>query len=1265
MPEAPNNKSTRRTERIGKYEILDHLATGGMSVIYKARDMDLDRLVALKILPIELAKQQTTLIRFQREARAAALLRHENIVTIFDVGECNGTYFIALEFIEGTDLQDYITRQCKLDPEEARQIIIQATHALVHAYERGITHRDIKPSNFLLMHKGKRLIVKLTDFGLAIQHENDAEFRITRDKTTVGTVDYMSPEQARDSRSADIRSDIYSLGCTLYHMLTGFAPFARGTLPERIVHHMHTPAPDVRKQNKLVPDYLAAIIARMLAKKPEDRYQTPAELLYELENPDAVVVPGRNGMTERVERDGRRKRKFEPTQIIDEAVEEEAIEEESDRPRPSRVAKTRKPSERRDSDVDVELPADAMDDSSEHDRSTESTDDSSEHDRSTESMDDSAPLWPAPRKKTATSSPMWMYVTGGTVGLLGLVLIIALIFGGKTPRKDPEPEKKPPPVFVEAPDHKILEPPPLIDTSAALMTVGPLPWPVMDTLPEEADLAALRKEYFGPFQSFPQTSKGDLVVPIRRLASANRTLADAFAESKPKQVMIIEINDNGPLFVPSLPALADRTIVVRGGDGFRPMIVWDVPKKSAQEKAVATFCALTQGKLILDNLDFVMRWAEDTPATVFALSGSDFHARNCTFSMAGKTTGGIALVRRYAVKATAPTERPTQTWLKRCYVRGPAVSLLDSQDTPSAVLLEESLIVGYQQPLFQLRGREEDDFSLRCIRSTLVTGQVLLRWQSSTGGAPLLGRMLDSILSRDDTTAPQGDMIQLAGVNDLTKMNWRAENSVYAGWKQLLASGVKNIAGTDLDTWHRQWFYSTGDRAVPDNWPKSPPAELEDQPAQTFLPTRTPEPAPIAFAALTSTGSTGFVHGWLPAAPTQWIERAFNPRDIPNVPAADFDVPAVEVSKDGLYYGERLDLGKPGFDLGAHLTKMLQTYKPAPRVVMHLTGRGVYPTSPMRIKGVQHLVLYFDSGKEPGSGATLEASAASIKLRAPLIDMIGGQLDVIGARFQLSNVTLVPAIVQVQNGGLTLTRCWLQGPLSKSADAFQNLIAVSNPNPTVATVLLRDNVLVSGKLLLYLNENVQLKARNNLFVSLGDAVRIDATAPPTPIKHVFDHNTIAARQTLLMFRTGSDAAGAPTSVQANSNAFLSPFAGEDFEKPTLLRGAETWAARGRWGWQGRHNVYDSRWHAYFAGFDKFAGPKQALADWQLVWGQAGEDNAALFSAPNKTVALEGATPAALRTELEKLALPKQLRGDPNQSPPGADLPALGVLRKKG
>src|SRR5262245_49435523 len=130
-------------DRIGKYEILDQIATGGMAVIYKARDVNLNRLVALKMLPPEVASQELTLARFRREAISVASLRHDNIVAIFEIDECNGSHYIALEYVEGRDLQEYISSKKRLDPEEARQIMIQAARALVHAHEQGIVHRDV------------------------------------------------------------------------------------------------------------------------------------------------------------------------------------------------------------------------------------------------------------------------------------------------------------------------------------------------------------------------------------------------------------------------------------------------------------------------------------------------------------------------------------------------------------------------------------------------------------------------------------------------------------------------------------------------------------------------------------------------------------------------------------------------------------------------------------------------------------------------------------------------------------------------------------------------------------------------------------------------------------------------------------------------------------------------------------------------------------------------------------------------------------------
>jgi serine/threonine protein kinase len=265
-------------DRLGKYKVVAHIATGGMGTVYKASDEDLGRIVALKVLDSGMAEKPSTVERFRREARHAARLSHKNIVTLYEYGQVEGMHFLALEFVDGIDLYDYIERKGRLSPEESRRILVQAVKALDHAFLQGITHRDIKPSNFLLTRDQDRMRVKLTDLGLA-RKADEEEFRVTKAGSTVGTIDYLAPEQARDSASADIRSDIYSLGCTLYHMLAGSPPFSEGGLGERVLKHLQEEPPDVRQFNRRVSDAMWALLLRMLAKKPEDRYQTPAELL--------------------------------------------------------------------------------------------------------------------------------------------------------------------------------------------------------------------------------------------------------------------------------------------------------------------------------------------------------------------------------------------------------------------------------------------------------------------------------------------------------------------------------------------------------------------------------------------------------------------------------------------------------------------------------------------------------------------------------------------------------------------------------------------------------------------------------------------------------------------------------------------------------------------------------------------------------------------------------------------------------------------------
>jgi serine/threonine protein kinase len=268
--------------RLGKYVIERKLGSGGMGTVFLAKDSDLKRTVALKVLSKDKAENPVLVRRFKAEGQAAAYLQHKNIVGVYDSGQIDGFLYIALEFVEGQDVLDIIRKRGVIPVKRSIEIIKQVAEALEHACEKQIVHRDIKPSNLLIKNDGT---VKLADLGLARSIDETLDTSITRVGTTVGTVDYMSPEQARNSKATDIRSDIYSLGCTWYHMLTGVPPYGEGSVTNKLQAHATAPLPDPRSRNERIPEGVVAVLHRMMAKQAKDRYQTPAELLEDLNNP--------------------------------------------------------------------------------------------------------------------------------------------------------------------------------------------------------------------------------------------------------------------------------------------------------------------------------------------------------------------------------------------------------------------------------------------------------------------------------------------------------------------------------------------------------------------------------------------------------------------------------------------------------------------------------------------------------------------------------------------------------------------------------------------------------------------------------------------------------------------------------------------------------------------------------------------------------------------------------------------------------------------
>ncbi|QDU57283.1 serine/threonine-protein kinase [Aeoliella mucimassa] len=271
---------------------------GGMGAVLRGRDTVLHRTVAVKVLSTHQAGDEETAKRFQMEARSAARLDHPCIARVYYVGENRGLRYIIFEYIEGINVRDLVAQSGPLSISDTVSYSLQIADALTHAWQRSVVHRDIKPSNILITADGQ---AKLVDMGLARMHEvgatapANADEDLTATGMTIGTFDYIAPEQARSPRDADTRSDIYSLGCTMYYMLTGRPPFPGGTPLQKLLSHQGDPPPMLAELRPDVPAPLAAVVGRMLAKRPEQRYQTPADLttaLLNLSDQLGVIRPG-------------------------------------------------------------------------------------------------------------------------------------------------------------------------------------------------------------------------------------------------------------------------------------------------------------------------------------------------------------------------------------------------------------------------------------------------------------------------------------------------------------------------------------------------------------------------------------------------------------------------------------------------------------------------------------------------------------------------------------------------------------------------------------------------------------------------------------------------------------------------------------------------------------------------------------------------------------------------------------------------------------
>lgn len=283
-----------------RYRILSQLGAGGMGVVYLAEHRLMKRRVALKVVLDASLNDPEAAARFHREVEVAARMSHPNVVAAHDAEQFNGTTFLVMEYVPGTNLSALVSQNGRLSVGTAIEYIRQAALGLQHAHEHGLIHRDLKPSNLMLTPKGE---VKVLDFGLVRMSDKPSGVGYgletpTKTGIVMGTPDYMAPEQAADSSRVDTRADVYALGCTLYFLLIGREPYPLPSTLDKLIAHKVTPLPDPSKERPEIPPQVVAVLRKMTAKKPDDRYQTPSEVVAALSE---LVVEGHVGeATQRV-----------------------------------------------------------------------------------------------------------------------------------------------------------------------------------------------------------------------------------------------------------------------------------------------------------------------------------------------------------------------------------------------------------------------------------------------------------------------------------------------------------------------------------------------------------------------------------------------------------------------------------------------------------------------------------------------------------------------------------------------------------------------------------------------------------------------------------------------------------------------------------------------------------------------------------------------------------------------------------------------------
>lgn len=1278
--------------QLGRYTILKKLGQGGMGTVFLAQDTQLRRQVALKILPREKAQNPTLVKRFKSEAQAAAQLKHDNIVAVHDAGEADGLLYIALEFIDGTDAYSVVAKRGPMPVKRSLDVIRQTTLALQHAYEQKIVHRDIKPSNLLIRKDG---MVKLADMGLARSVDESLETNITRAGTTVGTVDYMSPEQARNSKAADIRSDLYSLGATWFHLLTGHPPFPEGSMLNKLNAHSSGPRPDVRDENDSVPESIAVIIKRLMAVNPEDRYQTPLELLEDLDNENLTRGP---------------------TSLRDLASLAEGIDDQPDNAEAAPKAPYRRPAKHEAKQLAaaatvVEMPVHP------------STPVAQSEGVNTEAL-----------KKFGMAAALILgvaaigYILSEYSGAIGPgtetvsnpfdrsvdTTGTTSISVGDTPAS---PQKRPGPRPLDSSDSNSTgeSGDGQSSSSSSRSTAGPLYLPPMRPLGREGEVRFVPEWISESGSSATRTLKTIAVGGGPSGLEEVPTLEQALL-SLPSSGGIIELLTNGPYFLNPVHLKDCATVVIRAASGTTPLVVL-VPEPHQPYDALLQ---VSHGALTLEGLHLQVharQFANDDPLTLVSVRFGDLAVIRCTLTLVGTRSGDtFAFGSEGLPQRTGSTKLPQARVLVRdSIVQGNALGVFHVDQTQVDVVASQSVFVTGRAPVLSLTSHElptstagdnpdhheasttvadagakksSGPKSLGPVKSTATNSTAAARRVRLLSCTALCSDIAFEISPGADVANPPTTEVTvvnstLAGVGQpaatpvllaipgwkpallpadhhslYPNLTWQIEGSALCAWSKLILDEPGAISVVrDGAAWKNVWRNQPGldvTQFQSGQWPKSVPDDLAALSVNELgLPTE-----------FGLKGTDGQAPG-CPIRDFATVAPLTLARASALVDRASYRIPGLET----FAVNRRIELNaNETTDIGRDLNAM--NWPSGTLVVVR--GQGNATMTPIEVKNKALRIEFQHTGDSPLVMGPQKSTTR--KNDEAMFIVENGSLEVIDGYFRFPNTASAPMpayFLSAHDSDFLLRRCQITGQMLDGNSNYQGLIRwkrssvepgdLESPAERNVGLIIDSSLLTTGKLLDADLRNRTLLLRNSLFASVGDLFDLSVQGFDRRISGVLDARwcTFGAGGSFLFQVRGTKVAEQttqPLSVFMEHSVLLSlaELSGTS-ASPVLLSIRDESLQRGQIAWWDFGNGYSSPWTQFVHSADTPPmGPQSFDQKWRALWGHEQVVNPLI---DNGGVRLAGKLPHRAQLSAKDFRLannsPAATWG-PNQTPLGVD-----------